>query len=311
MDLFFLDLLGLLVGFVSLLFLLSLIVTGLVQATQAILRLRARNLLFGLASVLVERAGVEWPVAKEKAREILNDRSASVFRGSPDPNGIIAKIVGPRVSWLDEGKLREILSEIDMGMDTASGTCDELVEGVENIERPLSKRFLRNIRIWTILWSMAVAFAFQATPSALFFVAPQAVNVATSVPRPARGDASSTSPPPAGESKTPGAAASVALRSPDETVPDYFPSSTTPASASGDSQAAWRTLRQLGMEPFSDGSDFYFIDKVGVQWANVFGTLLTVVLLSFGAPFWFNVLNNIANLRDVLKPKKLASDGIN
>ena len=36
---------------------------------------------------------------------------------------------------------------------------------------------------------------------------------------------------------------------------------------------------------------------------RIFGVLITVILLSFGAPFWFRMLQNVAALRDLLTPK--------
>lgn len=49
---------------------------------------------------------------------------------------------------------------------------------------------------------------------------------------------------------------------------------------------------------FSGGAAFYW----NIQ--NVLGILMTTVLISLGAPFWFNTLQNLVNLRDTLAPKK-------
>jgi hypothetical protein len=38
-------------------------------------------------------------------------------------------------------------------------------------------------------------------------------------------------------------------------------------------------------------------------WSKVFGLLLTTFALSFGAPFWFDVMNQLASLRTSVKPK--------
>jgi hypothetical protein len=43
-----------------------------------------------------------------------------------------------------------------------------------------------------------------------------------------------------------------------------------------------------------------------VRWNNWIGVFMTMILLSFGAPFWFNALSNLMNLRDALKPQKIA-----
>jgi hypothetical protein len=47
---------------------------------------------------------------------------------------------------------------------------------------------------------------------------------------------------------------------------------------------------------------------VGVPfWSKVFGVLLTTFALSFGAPFWFDLLNQLVNVRSSLKPKPAES----
>jgi hypothetical protein len=43
-------------------------------------------------------------------------------------------------------------------------------------------------------------------------------------------------------------------------------------------------------------------------WTKVFGLLLTVLALSLGAPFWFDMLNKIINIRSS-GPPPVKSDG--
>lgn len=43
-------------------------------------------------------------------------------------------------------------------------------------------------------------------------------------------------------------------------------------------------------------------------WSKFFGVLLTTFALTFGAPFWFDLLNQLVNLRTSLKPKAPESD---
>ncbi len=62
-------------------------------------------------------------------------------------------------------------------------------------------------------------------------------------------------------------------------------------------------LATLDIEPWAHGSDFY-VTGGRIQWANVFGVLLTALLLTFGAPFWFERLQDVAKLRDALSPPK-------
>lgn len=43
------------------------------------------------------------------------------------------------------------------------------------------------------------------------------------------------------------------------------------------------------------------------SWLHLWGILATAALLSLGAPFWFNVLKNLSNLRPVLARKETES----
>ena len=43
--------------------------------------------------------------------------------------------------------------------------------------------------------------------------------------------------------------------------------------------------------------------STGWRRSSVFGVLLSAMLLSFGAPFWFNVLGDLLKLRPILAAK--------
>jgi hypothetical protein len=75
--------------------------------------------------------------------------------------------------------------------------------------------------------------------------------------------------------------------------------------AQGSFQAA-SYLDVFGFTPWRDGREFY----TGVGWiGNLLGVLLTTLALSFGAPFWFQVLSRAVGLRDAMKPKSADSGG--
>jgi hypothetical protein len=44
-----------------------------------------------------------------------------------------------------------------------------------------------------------------------------------------------------------------------------------------------------------------------IHWANIFGVLITGILLSLGAPFWFEQLKNLSSLRDGMNPSSAAA----
>ena len=65
-------------------------------------------------------------------------------------------------------------------------------------------------------------------------------------------------------------------------------------------------LSALGVEPWSKGWDFYGGED---SRRNIVGVLLTALFLTYGAPFWFRVLQSTVGLRDVLKPKDEKDNG--
>ena len=55
-------------------------------------------------------------------------------------------------------------------------------------------------------------------------------------------------------------------------------------------------LAKFDVKPWKHGWAFY------QNSSNLFGILITAILLSFGAPFWFEWLGRLLKLRDVLSP---------
>lgn len=58
-------------------------------------------------------------------------------------------------------------------------------------------------------------------------------------------------------------------------------------------------LGTFDLKPWPKGSKFFYGDS-GLKGGAILGVLLTAVLLSFGAPFWFNQLKNLVSLRDLI-----------
>jgi hypothetical protein len=56
-------------------------------------------------------------------------------------------------------------------------------------------------------------------------------------------------------------------------------------------------LAMLDITPWRAGGQFYR------EFSNIVGVLMTTILISFGAPFWFNKLRQLVNLGDALAPK--------
>ena len=176
---------GVLIAIVTLLLLLSMVVTGLVQATQGLLRIRSKNLLVAVAAVLQKHYGAEFATKRERlkaAARILNaDNIALVDQVSKPDSVLRRRWLGPRVSWAAAQDLADAtLSQMERVQPSASGAASQtgkvpvvdaggrpqrtkasMEHDFNQLEPALKKRFQRFMCTWTILWSFVVAIAFQ------------------------------------------------------------------------------------------------------------------------------------------------------
>ena len=147
------DILGMIIAFSVVMLLLSLVISSLGQATQAILRLRGRNLRFGLATALMDpkesrATGTAKPTGEHKkaASEILNASAAAGLSRVSNPTSVLNRILGPQVSWIESDDLTgsmKLVSESDNSdaLDGSSGSIEKAVKRFELLDKPLSKRF--------------------------------------------------------------------------------------------------------------------------------------------------------------------------
>ncbi len=172
------DILATIIAFISIILLLSIVVTSMVQVSQAFLRLRSRNLMKGLAALLINtRAGTgsNAPVptrndrseAKRDATRIMNASNIALMARVDNPDSAMRYwLAGPNVSWVNPDELEGAVEET--GTDLGKGDVDELIENFKKSEMHLQKRFLRVTRGWSVFWALIIAFAFQVSAPALF-----------------------------------------------------------------------------------------------------------------------------------------------
>lgn len=135
------------------------------------------------------------------------------------------------------------------------------------------KRFQYFVRLITIAWAVIVAGSFQVSAPTLFSALSSDPALAQQI---AKGNAE---------------IARLASRSGE------------PDAASGQARAA--KLDVFGIQFWKQGSAFY-VDRSkqdwNWHWDAIIGVLLTAILLTFGAPFWFEQLRTLAALRDLRAP---------
>ncbi len=342
-----LEILAIIVAFSAVMLLLSILVTSLAQATQAMLRLRARNLQAGLRALFEAVLNEPPDESRRLAASVLHSPEVSPLGASRDPMSLRSQLLGPPTSWIEPEVLAEaVAGERSTSAKGRQGNVSEverdgapLVEGFRRLDQPLRKRFATIMRAVSLVWAFVVAFAFQvSSPDLLAQLASDSeyrdliANQATDVlaysddaqVRLLMPDATSTAlaeftarhPELAGEldhSLEPGPEP----EAPVEDLADVLEGNENRAElvaefeelldrqleetrdvALREARAASGRLAAVGFDLWQHGKEFYW--EGGLQYRNLVGVLITAILLTLGAPFWFNMLRNSAGLRDLL-----------
>jgi hypothetical protein len=333
------------IAFVSIILLLSILVTTLVQFTQAVLRLRGRNLVTGLAALLHATSPSEKRTRsvgrpeRDEAREVLNTLEVGNLSPDTTPTQItITRLLGPRISWIDADRF---LNAADAaGKTTVDKSRARSLFPV--VEAAMEKRFILMMRICSLAWGLAIAVLFQISAPRLFHelwmdperaaaISEKAGNYLKGADEIIDGfhdyEEAATDALVELASRYPDSRARIEAASGigvnrefiieelrtalgddpdrDRILDDYADLldkwqrdyvaglSRTVGYASGE-------LHALGFVPMPEKG--FFVDH-GPRWPNIFGVLITAILLMLGAPFWFNILRNLVSLRDALAGK--------
>jgi hypothetical protein len=336
------DIIGVLIGFVTVMLLLSLVVTGLVQAIQAGIRLRARNLKKGLEALLETVIG-ESKANKNIAAEILNANNFLVIGKRKDPDSFISRLKGSIVSYVDPQQLFKLLhTKLASHKDLNKEIFSKINDYWKVLELQMEKQFLKYIRIITIVCALAVAFYFQVSAPDLLNklsidseyrakIVAEAVKLTDeSGEKPklilnyqdvsllALADVEEKYPnvkEALEEVSASGKTKSELLGELDDVLADKIPDVAEVKKyyeqrldkryeeegerAQEQIQRATDMLGQFQINGWQYGWAFYTKNKA-IQWKNIIGVIITMILLTFGAPFWFEQLKNLMKLKDTL-----------
>ncbi len=272
---------GIFIAFATLMLLYSIVVTSLVQATQAILRLRGRNLWRGLTRILKDERTDLTEDPSRNAFKVLSESAPAVFKVVHNPNSFFERVLGPGVTWLDAGQLRAALesSKEKRKIGFTEEQISNIVSKFGRSEKASRKRFQFWTRMLSIAWAAFIAVYFQlSTPDLLNRLSSseaaraQLINIAENVTKEEKKKA--------GEEVNQG-------------------------QLEADSMKA---KSMFYLEPGRDTKFLYHKKGEGadaewvVEWDDLAGVIITVLLLVLGAPFWFNMLKSVVNLRDALSP---------
>lgn len=283
--------LGILIAFVTVILLLSIVVTSLVQALQAFFRLRARNLRRALKGILIVEESLDPKVASVKAIKVLN-RVSSAMRGKKvDGKKLGSILMGPKVSWLEPEELKKTLQKYQTDLGVVN--VDNIIERYEGASKSMSKSFLLHTRLLTIVCSTVVAWHFQvSTPQLLADLSADPERVQKLVELADRildeQEKKELLEEAREEAREEVALINVLAKKQDYFYVDY---------GTGDKpeKSDKATIERCRANK-SSCTKF-------LNWDNIVGIAITVLLLTLGAPFWFNMLKNLVNLRDALKQK--------
>ena len=282
------NVLGVLTAFITVMLIFSIAVTSLVQATQGLLRWRARNLQNSLAKILGSALGEgHGRNTREDAIAILNEADAALINTKLDPKGMVSRFFGPQLSWMEPDELdRELLKQRKLGLTYEQKT--DVSQKFRRSHHVMRKVFLRRVRLATIGWAFVIAVYYQISAPALLEELSADPQLVAQLEEQGRD----------------------MLQHADEGDPD---DETKGAAEEG---VASRAFFQL--QPWQDGWCFFYHSKKAdpeckaaatdppgswferMQWSNIIGMLITVSLLSLGAPFWFDMLKSVVNLKDTI-----------
>ncbi|MEO8019614.1 MAG: hypothetical protein ABI769_17525 [Pseudomonadota bacterium] len=334
----FLDILGIIVGFVTIVLLLSILVTALVQTAANLMRRRHKALALGV-------------VETDIAQKIENLR-AQIDQGDKNASQLIDLVVAtvaaaktdPRVTWLED---KDVITPLIEAKVPESGVAVAR-HVLDRTRRIMEDKYLQWSRGLTVAASVIVALWFGASAPELFerlrtdseFRAraeAMGERLAKDAPDEYRSIIEGT---PGLRARTLfleahpeytvqlGALRFEALAVDDlvgnfETAMDSEPRRDELAEefrklvekelalqSERSLDAAKRSIADLssvGIQPLENMS--YYFDKNSAnervfRWDRLFGVLFMAVLMSFGAPFWYRMLKDVVGLKDALRKKE-------
>ncbi|KPJ51491.1 MAG: hypothetical protein AMJ38_00360 [Dehalococcoidia bacterium DG_22] len=336
-----LDVLGILVGFAAVMLLLSLIVTTLVQLIQHVLGMRSRNLGVGIQALLETVLKSGPGEQAENARKVLTE-ARFVPRKASRIARMVDRVTSPSCTWIEPKELVARLKGVGLQLDESQQEqINQAFDRMGDYLRARFVQHVRVVTI-ILAFLVAFCFQ-VSTPALLrdlstdpelrarYATAAEtlvregelAVEGALSyqdVSEEALRVLQERHPELAAQFEQAGGigenradiVAELDLilaedlpQKRDPLVEEYEQLLTTlHATHAGESlQEARRlvnALARFNITPWAEGWAYYTGPDGFENWI---GVILTTILLTLGAPFWFNTLRSLVNLRDQLQPE--------
>jgi hypothetical protein len=282
------DVAGIFVAFAATMLLLSLIVTAINQAVQAVFRIRGRNLRYGLASAL---SGADVTPPKESTKladEILNNSDAAALRRAKNPTSLMSTLKGPAATWIEPDALKEMLELAitdNPGLLSSVGvklSVDEIVTNFKRLDAPLRNRFRTTMQVVSIISGLLIALLFQLS-------APHFVQDLSTDPERRAAYITATQNT---LDRTQQAANALNDR---QVSRELLEAQLEVAAVTA--QSATQTLAIIDIVPLRHGMTYY--TQFPAAASHIVGVLMTAILISLGAPFWYQALQKGIRWRDL------------
>ncbi len=333
------DMIGVLLGFVAIMLLLSMITMILNQVTHDIFRLRARNLWSGISALLGFSC---WTDPQKASMNILYRKMNRRLEGSPRTKigKMLDTFLGPVITEISYDEFVNLVKEESGGKKGVSK------EEFKRMEELLIRRFKKVMNWVSFGWSVVIAVCFQiSTPELLYELSTndefreEAVELADQ----AKDTYDTVDKVPNCEILANKALNKLARRHPDleEILEEVSGQGESPqnvineiklvladhdintnavisdynkifeellknkreslmssaATVSGD-------LAKLDIRPWKAGIGFYFTAKGFPRLDHWLGVFITALLLSLGAPFWFERIKDLASIKDAFSSQR-------
>jgi hypothetical protein len=260
------DILGILIGFIAIMLLFSLLITALVHGAQAILNLRFKNLKVVLTQFFENMDFVEYEVTQAVLNHIENRFPSGLYATALPLN-----IPGNRLKLTSIGQ-QELMSIIsntrNVSIEEKEQLKNKVLDHFHTLEEIMSQRFKQWMHQISIILAFVICFVFQLNCFSLL----NQLNHDS------------------------------AFRQQSLYTADQLADKTLEQANSSDILQPHLMALEFDITP-REWIDYYFSLKITTL-SHWLGIIFSSILVSLGAPFWFNRLKDMASLRDNLSKAK-------
>lgn len=287
------DILGIVIGFCSIMLIFSLLVTAMVHGTQAALNMRVRNMRNVISSFMDQFPDIDTQAVLEKIdKRIPNNINPLVV---PTGGKLFTRNI--KLSFISKKELMCITDELlEDANDARNNLHKEIERSFDYLEEVMAQRFKQWMHQLAIAIAFAIAFVFQLNTFDLISnlnkdtaLRYQAVSYGTQIQDTELSELEGN----AKIEDVSGQLVSLQFSMFEHGWP-YYLGTTEKAEAEVES----KTEESPVAKPLEETKENQF--SIGEVLQNWFGVICSAIFISLGAPFWFNSLKNVLDLRDKL-----------